>query len=117
MDETEEDEISEPEEDSLAGQMSALKGGAAAPPKKRKTPVKEEESSGSDTEGDVDDESDETNTVSPFPPKISLSVTTGVTSYVLLYIVRCHCHLVVISRTSTLYRDRIYADRHCSLGH
>lgn len=66
-DATEEDEISEPEEESLAGQMNALKGGAgAAPPKKRKTPVREEESSGSDTDGDMD-ESDETNTVSTLP--------------------------------------------------
>lgn len=60
---TEEDEISEPEEDSLAGQMNALKGGAATPSKKKRTLVQEDESSGSDTDGDAD-ESDETNTVS-----------------------------------------------------
>ena len=65
----EEDEISEPEEDSLAGQMNALKGGAAPQPKKRRAPVQEEESSGSDTEGSAGDhDSDETNTVSVFPP-------------------------------------------------
>ncbi|MCJ1361906.1 secretory subunit [Acarospora aff. strigata] len=62
-----EDEISEPEEDSIAGQMTALKtGGLAGPPPKRKArkPVQEESSEDeSDTEGDEDDASEtDTNT-------------------------------------------------------
>ncbi|KAL2006516.1 hypothetical protein VTN00DRAFT_9184 [Thermoascus crustaceus] len=52
----EEDDISEPDEDSLAGQMQALKTGQ--PPKKKK-PVDEESSEEeSDTEGEVDDTSE-----------------------------------------------------------
>ncbi|KAL1986442.1 hypothetical protein VTN96DRAFT_6362 [Rasamsonia emersonii] len=53
----EEDDISEPDEDSLAGQMQALKTGV--PPKKKK-PTDEEssEEEESDTEGDVDDTSE-----------------------------------------------------------
>ncbi|KAI4948203.1 hypothetical protein J4E91_006197 [Alternaria rosae] len=51
----EEDEISEPEEDSLAGQMHQMKTGA--PPKKRKQATNDD-SSGSDTEGDVESESE-----------------------------------------------------------
>ncbi|KAI4648985.1 uncharacterized protein J4E78_008502 [Alternaria triticimaculans] len=51
----EEDEISEPEEDSLAGQMHQMKTGA--PPKKRKQ-ITNDDSSGSDTEGDVESESE-----------------------------------------------------------
>ncbi|CAN9139065.1 unnamed protein product [Alternaria alternata] len=50
----EEDEISEPEEDSLAGQMHQMKTGA--PPKKRRQA--NDDSSGSDTEGDVESESE-----------------------------------------------------------
>ncbi|KAF2621671.1 protein translocation protein SEC63 [Macroventuria anomochaeta] len=49
----EEGEISEPDEDTIAGQMRALKGGEA--PKKKRT---DDESSGSDTEGDVESESE-----------------------------------------------------------
>ncbi|KAI9675664.1 MAG: secretory subunit [Caeruleum heppii] len=64
-----EDEISEPEEDSLAGQMSALKTGGlsgGAPPKKRKK-VKAAESSDdeddeSDTEGEEAVDTSETDT-------------------------------------------------------
>ncbi|OCK78072.1 hypothetical protein K432DRAFT_427529 [Lepidopterella palustris CBS 459.81] len=55
----EEDEISEPDEDTIAGQMRSLKSGgtsAAAKPKKRRQD--EESSDGSDTEGDVDSESE-----------------------------------------------------------
>ncbi|KAM0799682.1 Sec63 Brl domain-containing protein, partial [Usnea florida] len=60
----EEDEISEPEEDSLAGQMSALKAGGvsglAAPPKRPKKRVAPAESSDeeSDTDGEADDTSE-----------------------------------------------------------
>ncbi|KAH7044560.1 Sec63 Brl domain-containing protein [Macrophomina phaseolina] len=46
----EEEDISEPEEDTIAGQMAAMKGGETKKPKARKV----EESSGSDTEGDED---------------------------------------------------------------
>ncbi|KAL1953995.1 hypothetical protein VTO42DRAFT_1850 [Malbranchea cinnamomea] len=56
----EEDEISEPDEDSLAGQMQALKTGRPLAPK-RKEVVESSEEEESDTEGDVDDTS-ETNT-------------------------------------------------------
>ncbi|KAL2001421.1 hypothetical protein VTN02DRAFT_1778 [Thermoascus thermophilus] len=53
----EEDDISEPDEDSLAGQMQALKTGQ--PPKKKKKPVDEESSEEeSDTEGEADDTSE-----------------------------------------------------------
>ncbi|EMD94729.1 hypothetical protein COCC4DRAFT_203691 [Bipolaris maydis ATCC 48331] len=51
----EEEEISEPEEDSIAGQMRQMKTGGA-PIKKRKSAA--DDSSGSDTEGDVDSESE-----------------------------------------------------------
>jgi len=51
----EEEEISEPDEESLAGQMRSLKTGAA--PKKRK-PANDDSSDGSDTEGDVESESE-----------------------------------------------------------
>ncbi|KAI4870771.1 Sec63 Brl domain-containing protein [Hypoxylon rubiginosum] len=54
-----EDEISEPEEDSLAGQMSALKGGAAPKPKKRKDDDSEDDESGTDEE---EESTSETNT-------------------------------------------------------
>ncbi|EOA85373.1 secretory subunit [Exserohilum turcicum] len=50
----EEEEISEPDEDSLAGQMRQMKTGV--PPKKRKQA--NDDSSGSDTEGDVESESE-----------------------------------------------------------
>ncbi|PSN75011.1 hypothetical protein BS50DRAFT_481541 [Corynespora cassiicola Philippines] len=54
----EDDEISEPDEDSIAGQMRTLKTGGAPPkPKKRKT-QDDESSDGSDTEGDVESESE-----------------------------------------------------------
>ncbi|KAL9133898.1 MAG: hypothetical protein Q9175_004921 [Cornicularia normoerica] len=60
----EEDEISEPEEDSLAGQMNALKAGGvsglAAPPKRPKKRIAAAESSDeeSDTEGEAEDTSE-----------------------------------------------------------
>lgn len=56
----EDDDISEPEEDSIAGQMNAMRG-AEAPKKKksaRKVPEVEDESSGSDTEGEEEEDSD-----------------------------------------------------------
>ncbi|KAH7066922.1 Sec63 Brl domain-containing protein [Paraphoma chrysanthemicola] len=52
----EEEEISEPDEDTIAGQLQSYKSGGA-PPKRRKQ--KDDESSdGSDTEGDVESESE-----------------------------------------------------------
>ncbi|KAL2356913.1 Sec63 Brl domain-containing protein [Cryomyces antarcticus] len=58
----EEDEISEPDEDTIAGQMNALKTGgltgAPAPKKTRRKPIEAEESEGSDTEGEVDTQSE-----------------------------------------------------------
>ncbi|KAF4637891.1 hypothetical protein G7Y89_g183 [Cudoniella acicularis] len=54
-----EDDISEPDEDSLAGQMHALKTGAPPPAKKKKKPVDEESSEEeSNTEEEVDDTSE-----------------------------------------------------------
>ncbi|OAX77565.1 hypothetical protein ACJ72_08135 [Emergomyces africanus] len=56
----EEDDISEPDEDSIAGQMQALKTGTA-PPKKRvakKQAAESSEDDESDTDGDVDDTSE-----------------------------------------------------------
>ena len=52
-----EDEISEPEEDSLAGQMAAMRGG---PVKKRQSESDDDEDDDSDTDGDekADDSSD-----------------------------------------------------------
>ncbi|KAG4430635.1 hypothetical protein IFR05_013884 [Cadophora sp. M221] len=63
----EEEEISEPDEDSIAGQMHALKTGgiAGAPPqKKKKKPVQEAESSDeeSDTDGEEAEDTSETDT-------------------------------------------------------
>ncbi|KAL8720465.1 MAG: hypothetical protein Q9225_002690 [Loekoesia sp. 1 TL-2023] len=65
----EEDEISEPDEDSIAGQMNALKtgglsGGAQQPRRKKRVQEVEEESSDdeSDTEGDAGSDTSETNT-------------------------------------------------------
>ncbi|KAH7360722.1 Sec63 Brl domain-containing protein [Rhexocercosporidium sp. MPI-PUGE-AT-0058] len=63
----EEDEISEPDEDSIAGQMHALKTGgiAGAPPqKKKKKPVQQEESSDeeSNTDGEEAEDTSETDT-------------------------------------------------------
>jgi len=52
-----EGEISEPEEDSLAGQMNALRGGEAKP-KTRRIKQEEEEDDESDTEEEDSDESD-----------------------------------------------------------
>ncbi|KAI6092590.1 Sec63 Brl domain-containing protein [Hypoxylon rubiginosum] len=54
-----EDEISEPEEDSLAGQMNALKGGPTPKPKRRKDDDSEDEESGTEEE---EDSTSETNT-------------------------------------------------------
>ncbi|KAF2194419.1 DnaJ-domain-containing protein [Zopfia rhizophila CBS 207.26] len=56
----EEEEISEPDEDTLAGQMRTLKAGGipgSSKPKKRKS-VDDDSSDGSDTEGDVESESE-----------------------------------------------------------
>lgn len=52
-----EDDISEPDEDSLAGQMQALKGGAP-PPRKKKAKDEETSDEESNTDEDVDDTSD-----------------------------------------------------------
>ncbi|KAF2274664.1 uncharacterized protein EI97DRAFT_459944 [Westerdykella ornata] len=53
----EEGEISEPEEDTIAGQMRSLKaGGASTKTKKRRS--EDESSDGSDTEGDVESDSE-----------------------------------------------------------
>ena len=51
-----EDEISEPEEDSLAGQMAAMRGGAV----KKRQAESDDEDDDSDTDGDekADDSSD-----------------------------------------------------------
>ncbi|KAL7626597.1 secretory subunit [Parahypoxylon ruwenzoriense] len=57
-----EDEISEPDEDSLAGQMSALKGGSVAgttKPKRRKDDSDDDDESGTEEE---EDDTSETNT-------------------------------------------------------
>ncbi|KAL8859919.1 MAG: hypothetical protein Q9178_003752 [Gyalolechia marmorata] len=70
MDMVEEDEISEPEEDSIAGQMSALKSGGLGSgssqqqPRRKKRVQEVEESSDdeSDTEGDAGDDTSDTNT-------------------------------------------------------
>ncbi|KAH8728191.1 protein translocation protein SEC63 [Phaeosphaeriaceae sp. PMI808] len=51
----EEDEISEPDEDTIAGQMQSMKSGGA-PSKRRKQ--QDDSSDGSDTEGDVESESE-----------------------------------------------------------
>ncbi|KAJ5819262.1 hypothetical protein N7474_004853 [Penicillium riverlandense] len=56
----EDDDISEPDEDSIAGQMHALKTGGA-PPKKKTQKPSEDSSEDSDTDGDAGDTSD-TNT-------------------------------------------------------
>ncbi|KAL8789957.1 MAG: hypothetical protein Q9213_000843 [Squamulea squamosa] len=67
IDMVEEDEISEPEEDSLAGQMSALKSGGisgGSQQRRRKKRVQEVEPSDdeSDTEGDAGSDTSDTNT-------------------------------------------------------
>ncbi|ORY09806.1 Sec63 Brl domain-domain-containing protein [Clohesyomyces aquaticus] len=61
----EEEDISEPEDDTIAGQMRTLKSGgipgasSGSKPKKRRAAVQDEESSdGSDTDGDVNSESE-----------------------------------------------------------
>lgn len=57
-----EDEISEPDEDSIAGAMNSLKTGNA-PPKKKKKPADEESSEEeSNTEGEEEDDTSETDT-------------------------------------------------------
>ncbi|KAM3070320.1 secretory subunit [Clarireedia jacksonii] len=53
-----EDDISEPDEDSLAGQMQALKTGAAPPKKKKKQEVQESSEDDSNTDEEVDDTSE-----------------------------------------------------------
>ncbi|KAI1267398.1 Sec63 Brl domain-containing protein [Xylariaceae sp. FL1019] len=50
-----EDEISEPEEDSLAGQVNAMRGGPVAPPKEKKA---EDEESSEEESGTEEEESD-----------------------------------------------------------
>lgn len=50
-----EDEISDPEEDSLAGQMAAMRGGSV---KKREDEEESEEESGTDDDGKGDSDSD-----------------------------------------------------------
>ncbi|KAL9639529.1 MAG: hypothetical protein Q9204_001047 [Flavoplaca sp. TL-2023a] len=67
MEMMEEDEISEPEEDSIAGQMSALKsgglsGGAQQPRRKKRVQKVESSDDESDTEGDAGSDTSETNT-------------------------------------------------------
>jgi len=57
-----EDEISEPDEDSLAGQMQMMKSGGAAPPKKKKPAADEESDDESGTDEEDDDDTSETNT-------------------------------------------------------
>jgi len=59
-----EDDISEPDEDSIAGQMAALKQGGLTgpPPKKKKRTAVEESDDGSDTEGEAADDTSETDT-------------------------------------------------------
>ncbi|CZR66153.1 related to translocation protein SEC63 [Phialocephala subalpina] len=60
-----EDDISEPDEDSIAGQMAALKSGglSAPPPKKKKKPVVEDDSDEeSDTDGEAAEDTSETDT-------------------------------------------------------
>jgi translocation protein SEC63 len=54
-----EEEISEPDEDTLAGQMRAMKGGAG---QARKKPVKKRVGRGSDDEEEEDDDDDESDT-------------------------------------------------------
>ncbi|RAO67896.1 uncharacterized protein BHQ10_003908 [Talaromyces amestolkiae] len=54
----EDDDISEPDEDSIAGQMQALKTGVPPSQKKKKKPADEESDDESDTEGEVDDTSE-----------------------------------------------------------
>lgn len=53
-----EDEISEPDEDSLAGQLQSLKTGAAPRPKKKKVVEEDSDEDESDTEGSADDTSE-----------------------------------------------------------
>ncbi|MCJ1247123.1 secretory subunit [Trapelia coarctata] len=55
-----EDEISEPDEDSLAGQMSALKTGGLSGPPPRRSKKRVQEESSSDDESDTDGEAGET---------------------------------------------------------
>ncbi|KAF3898246.1 Translocation complex component [Trichophyton interdigitale] len=55
-----EDDISEPDEDSIAGQMQALKTGQAPPKKKRVAESSEDDES--DTDGDAADDTSETDT-------------------------------------------------------
>ncbi|KAM5470738.1 secretory subunit [Microsporum audouinii] len=55
-----EDDISEPDEDSIAGQMQALKTGQA--PSKKKRVVESSEDDESDTDGDLADDTSETDT-------------------------------------------------------
>ncbi|KAG9257108.1 Sec63 Brl domain-containing protein [Emericellopsis atlantica] len=58
---SDDDEISEPDEDSLAGQMQALKGGQAAPKPRKKKAVDDSEEEDSDSE-EEDDDTSATNT-------------------------------------------------------
>ncbi|KAK2864943.1 hypothetical protein FQN49_004064 [Arthroderma sp. PD_2] len=56
-----EDDISEPDEDSIAGQMQALKTGQAPPPRKKRV-VDSSEEDESDTDGEAADDTSETDT-------------------------------------------------------
>ncbi|KAF3481265.1 translocation complex component [Arthroderma uncinatum] len=55
------DDISEPDEDSIAGQMQALKTGQAPPPRKKREADSSDDDE-SDTDGDVADDTSETDT-------------------------------------------------------
>ena len=58
-----EDDISEPDEDSIAGQMSMLKNGGAPPPKRKKQVVQDSSDEESDTDGEeAADDTSETDT-------------------------------------------------------
>jgi len=58
-----EDDISEPDEDSIAGQMSMLKNGGAPPPRRKKPIAQDSSDEESDTDGEeVADDTSETDT-------------------------------------------------------
>ncbi|GKT88683.1 translocation protein SEC63 [Colletotrichum tofieldiae] len=57
-----EDDISEPDEDSIAGQMQALKGGSVPGATKPRRKVEEDSDEESGTDDDVEDDTSETNT-------------------------------------------------------
>ena len=58
-----EDDISEPDEDSIAGQMNMLKNGGAPPPRRKKQVVQDSSDEESDTDGEqAADDTSETDT-------------------------------------------------------